>query len=58
MTTQEMIQRLGLQHLGQRDVEAVEDALNSDDCEVMLHLVDHLVGQAKTAQIKEREGHQ
>jgi hypothetical protein len=57
MTSQELIQRLGLQHLAQQDVEAVEEALNSDDCEVMLHLVDRLVGQAKTAQTKEREGH-
>ena len=46
MTSQELIKALGLRHLRSRDVERVELALNADDAEVMLTLVDALVGKA------------
>jgi hypothetical protein len=47
MTTKELIQTLDLRHLRQRDVEAIEEAMNIEDVEVMLTLVDKLIGQSK-----------
>lgn len=46
MTTRELIQSLGLKYLSPRDVERLEDAMNSNDAETMLMLVDDLVGKA------------
>ena len=47
MSTEDLIQHLQLQHLQAQEVEAIEEAMNSDDCETMLHLIDQLVGQAQ-----------
>ena len=47
MTTTDLITALDLRHLRSRDVRRIEEALNSEDAEVMLTLVDALIGEAK-----------
>ena len=46
MTSKQVIRTLGLRYLRPAEVEQIEEALNADDAEVMLALVDKLIGQA------------
>lgn len=47
MTTTELIRSLDLRHLGAGDVEKIEEAMSTDDAEIMLTLVDALIWKAK-----------
>jgi hypothetical protein len=47
MTTKELIRTLGLRHLSSSEVRQIEEAMNSDDAEMMLTAVDAIVGKAR-----------
>ena len=47
MSADELIKELQLRHLSPKDVEQVEEAMNTMDEETMLAVVDKLIGQSK-----------